>query len=337
MYLKMKLNKDELKSALEVVKPGLASKEIIEQSTSFAFMDGRVVTYNDEISISHPVEGLSIEGAVKAEELYKLLSKLKKDEIEMELTESEVILSSGRMRAGLVLMKEIKLPLEELGDMDGKWKKLPENFVEGLKFAIGSCSSDMSQAILTCVHITNDFMEASDSFRISIYFVKLPVKDVLLPAPSAKHLLGFTPTHILEGTSWVHFKNAAGTILSCRIFEDKFPNTAHIVNVEGESIQFPRTLTEILDRAVVFSKRDHFTDETITVVLGEKRIVISGSSDYGWFEESANIKYTGRAIEFKITPDLLSGILNQSSDCVLSKDRIMFTGENWKYVAMLRV
>ena len=67
----MKVNKEKLRQALEIVRPGLANKEVIEQATSFAFMDGRVVTYNDEISISHPVEGIEIEGAVKADQLYQ--------------------------------------------------------------------------------------------------------------------------------------------------------------------------------------------------------------------------------------------------------------------------
>jgi len=77
----MNIQKEQLKKALETVKPGLAGKEIIEQSTSFAFMGDRVVTYNDEISISHPVEGLNLTGAIRAEELYQLLSKLKREEI----------------------------------------------------------------------------------------------------------------------------------------------------------------------------------------------------------------------------------------------------------------
>ena len=50
----MKINKSELQEALAKVKPGLASKDLIEQATSFAFMDGRVVTYNDEMFPSSP-------------------------------------------------------------------------------------------------------------------------------------------------------------------------------------------------------------------------------------------------------------------------------------------
>ena len=71
----------DLLKALEIVKPGLASKEIIQQTTSFAFIEGRVVTFNDEISISHPVPDLDIQGAVQADELYKFLKKTKADEI----------------------------------------------------------------------------------------------------------------------------------------------------------------------------------------------------------------------------------------------------------------
>ena len=72
----MKINKVELQEALEKVKPGLASRELIEQSTSFAFMGDRVVTYNDEISISHPVKNLDVTGAVKAQTLYAFLNKI---------------------------------------------------------------------------------------------------------------------------------------------------------------------------------------------------------------------------------------------------------------------
>ena len=75
----MKINKAELQTALEKVKPGLASRELIEQSTSFAFMGDRVVTYNDEISISHPVAGVDINGAVKAQALYDFVSEVKKE------------------------------------------------------------------------------------------------------------------------------------------------------------------------------------------------------------------------------------------------------------------
>jgi hypothetical protein len=64
----MIIKKIDLLHALEVVKPGLGRQEQIQQTTSFAFITGRVVTYNDELSISHPLANCEIEGAIKPEE-----------------------------------------------------------------------------------------------------------------------------------------------------------------------------------------------------------------------------------------------------------------------------
>jgi len=108
----LKINKSNLQKALEIVKPGLASKELIEQATSFAFINGCVITYNDEISISHPVDGLELEGAIQAEKLYSILTKLKTDEIEVTINDKEIILQSGKSKIGLTLQSEIKLPLD---------------------------------------------------------------------------------------------------------------------------------------------------------------------------------------------------------------------------------
>ena len=52
----MKINRKELLDTLSIVSPGVSNKEMaIEQATTFAFLKDRVVTYNDEISISHPI------------------------------------------------------------------------------------------------------------------------------------------------------------------------------------------------------------------------------------------------------------------------------------------
>jgi hypothetical protein len=334
----MNIQKETLKKALETVKPGLAGKEIIEQSTSFAFMGDRVVTYNDEISISHPVEGLNLTGAIRAEELYQLLSKLKREEIEVEITATEVILSSGKMKAGLILQSEIKLPLEEIGEIS-KWKTLPENFSEACQFVASSCSTDMSRAILTCVHITGNQVEASDAYQIAQFKFNsgLSAKtNLLIPATSIREVIKINPTKIALGSGWVHFQNEAGTVLSCRIFEDEFPDTSSHMEVEGIEITFPKTIGEILDRASVFSKQAVSTDETITITLDKNRVKIAGKSDSGWFEEEANIKFSEEKTSFMITPSLFRNILNRSNSCVLGSSKVKFSGENWDFMALLK-
>ena len=336
----MKINKTELQKALEIVKPGLANKEMIEHSTSFAFINGQVKTYNDEISLSHPVEGLEIEGAVQATELYQLLSKLKKDDIEITVESNQIIIkASARSTAGLTLQQDIKLPLEEIGDV-GKWKTLPEDFIRHVSFAVGSCSRDMSKPVLTCVHVNKDGkIEGSDGFRIARCTLEkgMPVKTFLLPAASAIQMVRLQPTKIAEGAGWIHFQTKAGTVMSCRVFEDEFPDVTAFLEVEGIEVIFPRTILESLDRASVFSKRDHFLDEHITVVLEDNRMKVKSKSLTGWFEEELNMKYTDDSISFDITPYLLRDILNETLTCIICEDRLKFEGGGWVYITTLKI
>jgi hypothetical protein len=337
----MNINKAKLQEALEIVKPGLANKEIIEQATSFAFIGGRVVTYNDEISISHPIEGLNLNGAIQAENLYKFLAKIKKDDVDFELKENEIILSTGRSKAGLTLQAEIKLPLDDDIAKKGKWYDLPDNFNKFVSFAMASCSTDMSRQVITCVHIRKSgIIEASDSYRIThcVLSDDMPVKTFLLPASSAINVVKLNPIKIAEGTGWIHFQTEEGTIISCRIFEDTYPDTSVFLKSKGNQIIFPQTLSEALERAQIFAKRDHILDESVSIIIENRKICIGAESDSSWYKEDMNMKYEGSKIVFSITPYLLKGILSETNACIINEDgsKLKFEGEGWQYVTMLK-
>jgi DNA polymerase III sliding clamp (beta) subunit (PCNA family) len=340
----MQINRQELLTALEKVKPGLANKEMIEQSTSFAFMDEKIVTYNDEISISHPVKNLNITGAVKAEELYKLLGKLKKDEIEVEITDNEILLTSGKAKAGLTLQQEITLPLDEIEI--GAWKKLPdpEEFKKALSFVLFSVSKDMSRPVLTCIHIDEaGYVEACDNQRLARYQIKkLPINIPLIPAFSINELLKYDFTHVClsKVKGWAHFKTKEGTIFSCRTLAESygdFPDVSHLLEIEGKEITFPKTINEILDRAIIFAKQDFAMDENITINIKNKKIQIRAEGPSGWFEEQANIRYSNAPISFAINPNFFKDIINQSSSCIVGEKCLKFIGGNWEHVVMVRV
>ena len=336
----MKIRKEELQQALSIVKPGLAGKELIEQTTSFAFIGGCVITYNDEISIQHPVPSLKdLTGAVYADELYKILSKLKGDEIELSFSDSEILLESGRTKAGMTLQTEIKLPLTQEIKEKGKWFSLPTKFTEYLQFAISSCSKDQSQLILTCIHVDESgIVEASDGYRLTRCTLgeEMPVETFLLPASSAVEVIRINPTEISYGKGWIHFKTPENTILSCRIVEDVYPNTTHLLKVEGERLILPSSLGEALDRANVFAKREHTIQETVEIELLKNRLKVGSRSETGWFEEQLNIKYDRPSISFLITPYLLKGVLNETDGCIYNETRLKFEGEGWVYITMLK-
>jgi DNA polymerase III sliding clamp (beta) subunit (PCNA family) len=330
------MDRKELMQALEIVKPGLASKAVIDQSTSFAFIGNRIITYNDEISISHPVEGLAIDGAVRSEELYQLLSRITKDEIEITMSEAELLLKAGRARAGIVLQQEIKLPLDELGNR-AKWKPLPDDFIKAADFVTPSCSKDMSRPTLTCINVRNDgIIEASDDYRITRYKIEeMPIPTFLLPGSSARILARYKPIKIAESKGWMHFKCESGTIFSCRIYEGEFPNVDKHFEVKGKKIEFPDTLVNALDRAAVFGAREHQLDDEVTIKIMDNKINISSENDFGWFDEDVKIQYDDKGLGFIINPSFLKSILEQLSSCMIGERCMKFDGPNWMHVISL--
>jgi DNA polymerase III sliding clamp (beta) subunit (PCNA family) len=334
----MKIDKSKLIEILDVVRPGLSKKDIIEQTDSFAFMDGCVVTYNDEISVRHPIEGLDIRGVVKATEFYAILNKMTKSEVDLEVKGSEVIVKAGRAKAGITLQQDMKLPLEELGDLKG-WKTIDgKELLKALEFVMFSCSRDMSKPILTCMHVRKDgFVESSDNFRLTQYDMqtKLPVPGFLIPHNSAKALLQYNIEQIQHGQGWVHFKCEGGSVFSCRIFEDKFPTIDHLLDVPGVTIALPKKLHDILDKASVFSKRDHFLDEFVIITMKENRFIVRAEAEVGWFEESANMKYNNKPFSFSVNPTFLGSIYSRLTECVVGDGKMKFSGKNWNHIVVL--
>ena len=338
----MKINKKQLQEALEIVKPGLANKELIEQSTSVAFVGGAVKTYNDEVSVSHPVEGLEFEGAILADNLYKFLGRIKDEELDLSVKGNELILTTGKATAGLTLMKEVKLPFDEELGQKSKWQTLPDNFGENIAFVMTAAGTNLSQPLLTCVHVNKyGFVEASDGYKIARYQLanEMPIDTFLIPARSVVEAVKLDPkpTRIATGKGWVHFRNKSGTIMSCRVFnQDTYKDTSQLLNVKGTRLTLPDISSDMLNRAMVFAKRDHILEERVFVTIGEQKLKMKASSDSGWFREETDMKaFKGDPVTFIITPYLLKGILTKTSGCELTNNRIKFEGENWVFVSAL--
>lgn len=333
----MKVNKANLQEALTIVKPGLASKEMIEQSTSFAFLGDRVVTYNDSISISQTVEGVNLKGAIEASELYNLLSKITKDEISFEEKgEGSLVLKAGRSKAGFTLHKEIKLPLDEIS-LDSEWFKLPKEFCTAVRKVMSSASNDMSRPVLTAVHVSKKgWIEASDSLRASRFKLakKLKCPSFLLPTSAAIPLLKINPTEMCISNGWIHFKNDTGTIFSARSLEGDFPDIDHLFKMKSEkAFLFPKGLDDIVNRAEPFYKRPHILQEKVTVLIEKNSIQVKAVTETSnsWFKEEMKCEKIDD-MSFSMPPSLLLDILNAEAAVQVNDRFLSFTDGNWSYV-----
>lgn len=338
----MKINKTELLACLNILKPGLAAKEVVEQSSSFVFMNNQAVTFNDEIAIHCGLPGdLEIDGAIPAKEFVSILTRFKGDEIDITQNDNELSLKCGKQRAGIKLEAEITLPINELA-IPKKWIDLPDDFLKGLSACYPTASKDLTQPLLTNICLSGEHAVATDNSRIAVYSWENPSKfndEILLPASTVPGLVrtNITKFHI-ESSGWCHFtNNDKSVVYSCRISEGKFPDVfQHLVFDIIGSIQFPNDMSETLDRAGVFLSNIIDTDNFVTIDINPKGVItIAGKGDVGWYEETCRTKWEGSDVVFSIYPQHLQEILKSTKQAQIGDGIIKFVSGQFQHVIAL--
>jgi len=329
----MRVNREELLRALESVTPGLSSKEIQEQSNCLVFYEGRVVTFNDEISCSRESPLGDISGAVRATPLLTLLSKLTEDEIKIEQNESKLLIYGNRRRSGIRMEKEIMLPVDSV-EVPDNWNPLDSEFSEAINIVNSCASKDESGFVLTCIHIHPDWVEACDRFQIARYPLKTGVeKSTLVRANSLKKIVGFDMSKICETKSWLHFKNSSGLFFSCRRYLEKYADLSEYLTDKGTTpIVLPGSLEEMVSKAEIFSG-ESAEGNYISVSLKSDKIRIKGEGAIGWYEEIKQVKYNGPDIKFSIDPKLLVEITKKSNECGIASDRLFIDSGKFQYTS----
>jgi DNA polymerase III sliding clamp (beta) subunit (PCNA family) len=329
----VKMKRIKLLNALESVKPGLDPKCIIEQSNCFVFVNNQVATYNDVVAVSYPIE-INIEGAVRSQELSSLLSKIKDQEIEVFEEENELRMNGARFKSGISLEKEITLPLDFL-KKKFDFKPLPEGFVEAIKRCAFSAAKESDAPHLSNIHVQGDMVESCDNFRATRCTIKKMKDEMLLPAAGIKGLINFHFDHYCQTDGWIHLTKEGGAVFSCRTYEDDYPDLSPFFETKGRPVRLPKELNEILDRGNIFSAEEESQD-TITITVAPKEIIIRGENEVGWFEEKSDIRRQGsETIKFSISPNILKDILKFSSKGVVGDRSMKFKAQHFDHVVAL--
>lgn len=333
----MEISVSEFKKALEIVKPGLAASVAeIEQVTSFAFTKKSVTTYNNEICITHPLSDLDMQGAIEAELLYKFITKIKTEQIQLSINDTEVNMKAGRIKAAFSIDPEIKLPLDDEDLVNkGKWKSLPNNFIEAVSMAKGCVSKDMIKPKLNCVHVNKQgFIESTDGFRILHYNLedKIPINTSLIPESSIASVIRIKPTKVAKGKEWLHFKNDEGTVISCRVVDDEFPDTENFLKEgkKGVKVSFPKELINSLDTAEIFAE-----NFLVKITIKGNKLTVNSGGSIASYKERLKLETKAVPFAFMITPYLLKDILKQIQFCTIYDDRLIFKGDYFIYMTEL--
>lgn len=324
------VNREELLQTLQSVSVGLAAREFIEQSSCFVFEDNRVYTFDGEVAASRDCQ-LQVTGAVVADKLVELLSRLTEDQIKIEETASEVKITGKRRRGGLVKEQNILLPVKDVEPPED-WSELPDDFDEALSRVHGCATKEESEFVLTCVHITPKYIQACDRKQIARYNLSLPIeKDLLVRATSIARVIGFDMTEFSLSDTWIHFRNELGLVISCRRHKDNYVDIDEWVDTAGtQELVLPGALNEVVSRAQLFSM-DNANANYVTVRLAKDRVVVSGKGPAGWFEEIKEVKFGGDPISFMMPPNLLVELSEKSQTCYVAPGRLVVDSGSFMY------
>lgn len=329
----IRVGREALLRVLESVSPGLSSREMIEQSSCYVFVDGQVYTFNDEVAC-YRKSPLRIEGAVKAKPLVELLSQLKEDDVLIEQTDGELLVrGKGRRKAGIRMEEKVRLSIEVL-ETPEKWRRLPPEFSEAITLVHSCASTDADQFTLTCVHIHPRYVEACDRFQIARYPLKTGVtEEILVRATSIKRICGFDMTEVSETPSWIHFRNPAGLTIACRRYLDDYQKLDAFITADGTTpVELPGGLAEVVAKAEIFSG-ENAAGNLVRVDLRSDRIIITGEGASGWFKEMKQVNFDGEPISFLISPKLLLEITRKSERCGVSNERLFVDGGSFVYAS----
>ena len=323
---------------LSEVVPGLAAKEMIEQSTCFIFQDSKVTTYNDMISVSAPLDIKGVVGAVPAQQLYNLLGKVVEKEIDLIGQDDHLLVKGKSFKAKIKMNIDIVLPVLTLNE-DISWHILPDKFINAVKFCLFSVSKDMTRTVLTALHIKDNIVESCDNVRLTQWDLnkKLFESSVLLPFSSAVALIKYNPVDAGISDGWIHFRMKDNIVFSCRVYEGVFPNVNFILDIEDkQEIVFPANTSDILDRASVLAESDLTGDKVVQIEIQENEMKVTGVGPMGEIEEKVRVRTQGH-YKFESNPLFLQEILSHLRTAEVAKDgsKLKFIGDNFVHVLAL--
>jgi hypothetical protein len=262
----MDIKRVELLKALKACLPGIEHGTVIlDGADLFIFHGGMVHSYNETISVSVPIkaEGLfgdTVEGAIKANELYSIVNKFTGDLISFEAVNDRWILKSGKARAELFLMSgDYTLRLESITPDQKKWLPLPSEFIRGL----GICKMNQNKSPVSGIFITKTEIISTDGYQVNYFTYEGPElkSPIWLSDNSIADLLKVGAVEFIQSAgNWVFFKTNSGVVFSLRTLQaDKWPydSMQRVINQHkkqdnSESGTLPDTLFSALERAAFF-------------------------------------------------------------------------------------
>ncbi len=333
----MRVNRENFYKILDIVKVGLSRSKSLEGMLYFQFTGDSIMAYNNQILVTYKFK-TDFSCFVHADNLIKIVSKLKDEEIDISLKDETFLVKARNTQLKLATIEDSEISerteavIKAISEC--KWYTIPENFSECAKLCQFAASKKESDATLQCISINNTSMISSDNNRIATAVLSKKMKPMLLKAEFIPTVTGLNLSKYDVTKSWIHFKEKdENFILSVRRIMGNFPDFGSILNsIEGEEVSLSDDLVRGLDVSEIFI--DEF-NSSVNLAFSKGKCIVTTNSDAGSMKFQSKADYNGEPFEFSVSPEFLVEMLNHSTSLTHSKDKIGIKSGDFQIVTAL--
>lgn len=339
----MEIKKKELAKILSDLKPGLAKREIIEEMTHFIFTKQRVLTFNDEITISHPFE-TDFACSVSAKDMIDGLNKAKSEKIKMSFEDGQLLLTCKDqdiiMNASMDdEVKEIATSVLHEASKQS-WLPVPEDFTDVMYLAMFSASRDETDEAFQGICVSGKYVYSSDKVRLTQCEMKAPMEFFVVRAPVANDLRRFKLKNYCLTENWVNFRTEKDILFSVKKMGDDWPieGALSFLKLEGSRFRLPDLLQPAAQDLITWTEGDMDFHKTIKVTFDNNLIVLEGRKETGLMRKRVMLEYQRDPITFLISPVYLAAILERGATrMIIGETRAAFKKDNMFHIMQLQV
>jgi hypothetical protein len=314
MSAKQTVNRNTLMRVVNLVKPALATAAYIPALTHVKFDPEFATAYNDITAILVSFN-LDLEACLPGELLGKALSSFSSDNLMLQQSGSDVVLSSGRSKIKLPYLDAEKFPFD-FPELDGRHGiDIDAAMLRGIELCLTSVGNDPTHPAQMGVTLDADdkgraILFSTDNFSISRYQTKTKIElpgdsPVIMPTFFCVQLVGMSKAFPDDAVTLY----LAGGSLVAEFGKQK----AYIINkvmVDLEPLVFPRIITKNVPDLAGLKERARVLPDNWDSSFQRALLVLGGEVD-----KVSKVKTDGESITI-----YTSSAMGEADDVMELKD-----------------
>lgn len=318
----------DLKVLLKKLKPTFTKDEFGEY---VYWIDDKLIAYNGEVSIIVPTENLGMKFTLPSKEFEKLISKIKSKEINIRLENSEVIIESDNLTVSFHNNEELLSRLDINTNIEKSLKKLPSNFLEGVKKVKFSIGKDKNYDMVNTMCVRDNTLVTYDHYGMSMFEIEEKMPYCLIPQNAVNQLNNYDLVEYCVDEKFIYFRSSDNIYFISVLIEGDFWDTSEVFEGIGDILTFPKETINLLELSKVTASED----KEVRVTLLEGVLEIKSTNLKGTVITTLEID-SEMEFDFLVKIDFFINMLKISDEIIIRDNYELYVGkDNLKYAVMI--